>query len=56
MIVRKLKATEISILTNLFYYKDINDMIVENTRDIENGVVVMFLERNKTFKRKKIVI
>ena len=28
----------------------------QNMRDIENGVVVMFLERNKTFKRKKIVI
>ena len=42
MIVRKLKATEISILTNLFYYKDINDMIAENTRDIENGVIDIF--------------
>ena len=28
----------------------------QNMRDIENGVVVMFLERNKTFKRKKVVI
>lgn len=51
MIVRKLKATEISILTNLFYYKDINDMIVENTRDIENGVIDIFA----LFERDKII-
>ena len=34
-IIRKLKATELSILTQLFNYKDIDDMITENTRNIE---------------------
>lgn len=28
----------------------------KSMRDIENGVVVMFLGRDKTFKRKKVVI
>ena len=40
--VRKLEVTELSILTNLFNYKDVNDMIAENTRDIENGVIDIF--------------
>ena len=42
MIVRKLKVSEISMLTVLFKYKDVNDMIAENTRDIENGVIDIF--------------
>ena len=42
MIVRKLKTNEIFILTNLFNYKDVADMIAENTRDIENGVIDIF--------------
>lgn len=50
-IVRKLKTTELSILTNLFNYKDINDMIAENTRDIENGVIDIFA----LFDRDKII-
>ena len=41
--VRKLEVTELSILTNLFNYKDVNDMIAENTRDIENGVIDIFV-------------
>lgn len=40
--VRKLKANELSILTSLFNYKDTNEMIVENTRDIENGAIDIF--------------
>ena len=40
--VRKLKAKELSILTNLFNYKDVNDMVAENTKDIENGVIDIF--------------
>ena len=40
-IVRKLKITELPILIQLFNYKDIDDMIAENTRDIENGVIDM---------------
>ena len=42
MIVRKLKAKELSILTNLFNYKDVNDMVAENTKDIENGIIDIF--------------
>lgn len=42
MIVRKLKVSEISMLTVLFKYKDVNAMIAENTRDIENGIIDIF--------------
>ena len=41
-IVRKLKTSELPILTELFNYKDIDDMIFENTRNIENGIVDIF--------------
>ena len=41
-IVRKIKTTELPILTQLFNYKDIDDMIAENTRSIENGIVDIF--------------
>lgn len=41
-IVRKLKTTELPILTQLFNYKDIDDMIAENTRNIDNGIVDIF--------------
>ena len=41
-IVRKLKTTELPILSQLFNYKDVDDMIAENTRNIENNVVDIF--------------
>ena len=41
-IVRKLKTTELPMLTQLFNYKNINDMITENTHNIENGIVDIF--------------
>ncbi len=41
-IVRKLKTTELPMLTKLFNYKDIDDMIAENTRSIKNGIVDIF--------------
>lgn len=41
-IVRKLKTSELPILTELFNYKDIDDMITENTRNIENGNIDIF--------------
>lgn len=41
-IIRKLKITELSILTELFKYKNVDDMITENTHNIENGVVDIF--------------
>ena len=40
--VIKLKVTELSMLTTLFNYKDVNEMITENARDIENGVIDIF--------------
>lgn len=49
--VRKLKATELSILTTLFKYKDVDDMIAENTSDIENDVIDIFA----LFDGKKII-
>lgn len=41
-IVRKLKSAELLILTQLFNYNDIDDMISENTRNIENDIVDIF--------------
>lgn len=41
-IVRKLQTTELTILTELFNYKDVDDMIAENTRNIENGIIDIF--------------
>lgn len=41
-IVRKLKTTELPMLTKLFNYKDIDDMIAENTRNIKYGIVDIF--------------
>lgn len=41
-IVRKLKSAELPILTQLFNYNDIDDMISENTRNIENDIVDIF--------------
>lgn len=41
-IVRKLKTTDLPLLTQLFNYKDVDDMIVENTKEIENGVIDIF--------------
>ncbi len=42
IIARKLKTTELPILIQLFNYKDIDDMISENTRNIQNGIVDVF--------------
>lgn len=41
-IVRKLETTELSLLLPLFNYKNVDEMIAENTRDIENGIVDIF--------------
>ncbi len=41
-IVRKLKTTEILLLTHLFNYKNVDEMIAENTKDIEIGAIDIF--------------
>lgn len=41
-IVRKIKTTDLLLLTQLFNYKDVNDMIAENTKEMENGVIDIF--------------
>lgn len=41
-IVRKLKITELPLLTQLFNYKNVDEMIAENTRDIEIGIIDIF--------------
>lgn len=41
-IVRKLKTTELSLLPQLFNYKNVNEMICENTRDTETGIIDIF--------------
>ena len=51
MLVRKLKVSEIPKLIELFKYKDVNEMIVENTKEIENGVIDIF----GLFDRDKII-
>lgn len=40
--IRKLNTNEPHKLTKLFKYKDVDEMIAENTRDIENGVIDIF--------------
>lgn len=41
-IVRKLKISELPLLTQLFNYKNVDEMIAENTRDIENSIIDIF--------------
>lgn len=41
-VVRKLKTDELNLLTELFNYKDVDDMIAENIRDIESGAIDIF--------------
>lgn len=41
-IVRKLKTTELPLLTQLFNYKNVDEMIAENTKETENGVIDIF--------------
>ena len=41
-IVRKLKITELPLLTQLFNYKNFDKMIAVNTRDIETGIIDIF--------------
>lgn len=47
--VKTLSVREIPMLTALFKYKNVNEMIAENTRDIENCVIDIFalLDRDK---------
>lgn len=40
--VKALSVRDIPMLTALFKYKDVNEMIAENTRDIEAGVIDIF--------------
>ena len=41
-VVRNLIIAELPLLLQLFNYKNVDSMIVENTRDIENGVIDIF--------------
>lgn len=41
-IVKILKINELFMLTELFNYKDVDNMITENTRDIETGIIDIF--------------
>lgn len=49
--VKALSIREIPMLTSLFKYKSVNEMIAENTRDIENGIIDIFA----LFDRDKII-
>ena len=40
--VKALFVRDIPMLTALFKYKDVNEMIAENARDIENGTIDIF--------------
>lgn len=50
-VVRKLKITELPLLSQLFNYKNVDEMIAENTRDIETGIIDIFA----LFDRDKII-
>lgn len=41
-VVRNLIIAELPLLLQLFNYKNVDSMIAENTRDIENGVIDIF--------------
>ncbi len=41
-IVKILKINELFMLTELFNYKDVDNMITENTRDIETEIIDIF--------------
>lgn len=41
-VVKTLSAGDIPILTTLFKYKDVNEMIAENTKYIEKGIIDIF--------------
>ena len=43
MTIRKLTADELPVLTQLFDYNDVDEMISENTCEIENGVTDIFV-------------
>lgn len=49
--VKTLSVRDIPILTVLFKYKNVNEMIAENTRDIENATIDIFA----LFDRDKII-
>ncbi len=41
--IKVLSSSELPILSELFEYKDIEDMIAENTRSIERGIIDIFV-------------
>ena len=49
--VKALSISDVPILTALFKYKDVDEMIAENTRDIETGIIDIFA----LFDRDKII-
>ncbi|MBQ8327095.1 MAG: GNAT family N-acetyltransferase [Lachnospiraceae bacterium] len=40
--VRKLSVSELSKLTTLFEYNSVEDMLIENKKDIEDGIIDIF--------------
>ncbi len=42
MTIRKLKIEELPLLTQLFDYNDVDDMIVQNTEEMQNERVAIF--------------
>lgn len=48
-VIRKLKADEVPVLAELFNYRDVDEMIEENTKDILNQVIDIFVmfDKNK---------
>lgn len=43
MTIKKITADELPVLTQLFDYNDIDDMLVQNRRSIENGSIDIFV-------------
>ena len=51
IVIRKLKTNELSILTSLHDYEDVEDMLASNKLRIENGEIDIF----SLFEREKLV-
>ena len=51
IVIRKLKTNELSILTSLHDYEDVDEMLDSNKRRIENGEIDIF----SLFEREKLV-
>lgn len=48
--VKTLSVSKLPLITTLLKYKDVNEMIAENTIDIENGIIDIFALKKKNIE------